>query len=37
MTDLEIELEGVSKAYRFFALNELTLMLTALMGLVGPI
>lgn len=32
MTDLEIELEGVSKAYRFFALKELALMLTASWG-----
>jgi ABC-type glutathione transport system ATPase component len=38
MTDLAIELEGVSKAYRFFALNDVSLTLPCgqIMGLVGP-
>jgi ABC-2 type transport system ATP-binding protein len=38
MTDLAIELEGVAKAYRFFALNDvsLTLQCGQIMGLVGP-
>jgi ABC-2 type transport system ATP-binding protein len=38
MTDLAIELEGVAKAYRFFALNDVSLTLPCgqIMGLVGP-
>jgi ABC-2 type transport system ATP-binding protein len=38
MTDLAIELEGVAKAYRFFALTDVSLTLPCgqIMGLVGP-
>jgi len=38
MTDLAIEVEGVSKAYRFFALSDVSLALPCgqIMGLVGP-
>ena len=38
MTDLAIELDGVEKAYRFFALRDVTLKLACgqIMGLVGP-
>jgi ABC-2 type transport system ATP-binding protein len=38
MTDLAIELEGVAKAYPFFALNDVSLTLPCgqIMGLVGP-
>jgi ABC-2 type transport system ATP-binding protein len=38
MTDLAIEVEGVAKAYRFFALSDVNLTLPCgqIMGLVGP-
>lgn len=38
MTDLAIELEGVAKAFRFFALSDVNLTLPCgqIMGLVGP-
>ena len=38
MTDLAIEIEGVAKAYRFFALKDVNLTLPCgqIMGLVGP-